>query len=253
MNKKLAALLAVATVLSVLTAGCSRTTTKAVETPGAATGKEAAGEAKPGEPGAAGAPTAAGVEQSSVAAPATPAAPGEAPSTPAAATPGVAATPEGAAPATPGQTPVGGEATGSRTEALVTPPGKTGSAGSVPVAPPGTPTAGNSYNLYTIYFDFDKSNIRSDAQSVLDTNFEVLSKNPSTKVQIVGHCDERGSNEYNMALGDRRATSTRAYLINRGIQADRLTTLSKGEEEPVDAGHNEAAWQKNRRAQFLGQ
>lgn len=258
MRKELVALSVAAVVLAMFTAGCSRTTTKAVETPGA---KAAGGGAAPeaGQPaageaaGTASTPASAGVEQSSVTAP------GQAASAQGA--PG-AATPDGAAPgqttpagAVPGQaTPAGGEATGNKTEAVVTPPMMLASAAGLPlVAPAGTPSAGNSYDLLTIYFDFDKSNIRPDAKSTLDTNFDILSKNASAKVMIVGHCDERGSNEYNMALGDRRAASTRSYLINRGIGASRLSTLSKGEEEPVDPGHNETAWAKNRRAQFVGQ
>lgn len=105
--------------------------------------------------------------------------------------------------------------------------------------------------LQKIYFDYDKSAIRADAKAQLDKNYEYLAKNGSVKLQVVGHCDERGTSEYNMALGDRRANSAKSYLVNRGIAATRLDTLSKGEEEPTDPGHDENAWSKNRRAEFL--
>lgn len=104
--------------------------------------------------------------------------------------------------------------------------------------------------LKVVYFDYDKSNITDEAKTLLDKNFEYLTKNGNVKVTIVGHCDERGTAEYNMALGDRRANSTKNYLANRGITAPRMDTLSKGKEEPVDPGHSEAAWAKNRRAEF---
>lgn len=104
--------------------------------------------------------------------------------------------------------------------------------------------------LKTIYFDYDKSNIKDDAKAALDGNFEHMNKNGGLKVVIVGHCDERGTSEYNMALGDRRANSTKTYLVNRGVTSDRMETLSKGKEEPADPGHNEEAWAKNRRAEF---
>lgn len=104
--------------------------------------------------------------------------------------------------------------------------------------------------LKTIYFDYDKSNIKDDAKTTLDNNFDHMTKNGGLKVVIVGHCDERGTSEYNLALGDRRANSTKTYLVNRGITSDRMETLSKGKEEPADPGHNEDAWAKNRRAEF---
>jgi len=77
-----------------------------------------------------------------------------------------------------------------------------------------------------------------------------MKKNPGAKVQIEGHCDERGTPEYNLALGQRRADSTKKYLVNLGIDGSRLSTISYGEEKPADPGHNEAAWAKNRRAVF---
>jgi len=101
--------------------------------------------------------------------------------------------------------------------------------------------------LDPIYFDFDKSNLKPDAIATLDKDAESLKKNPEMKVQIEGNCDERGTNEYNMALGDRRAVSGMKYLVTLGIAAERMTTISYGEERPLDPGHNESAWAKNRR------
>jgi len=105
--------------------------------------------------------------------------------------------------------------------------------------------------VQTIYFDFDKSNIRADQTANLEGNASYLKDFADLKICIEGHCDERGTNEYNFALGQRRASSVREFLISRGVAADRLSVVSKGEEEPADPGHNEAAWAKNRRALFL--
>jgi len=102
-----------------------------------------------------------------------------------------------------------------------------------------------------VYFDFDSSVIRPDAESVLMRKADWLRENRGASVVIEGHCDERGTNEYNLALGDRRATSAEKYLINLGIDASRLSTVSYGEERPVDTGKNEEAWAKNRRAHFV--
>jgi peptidoglycan-associated lipoprotein len=105
-------------------------------------------------------------------------------------------------------------------------------------------------SLDPIYFDFDKSTITSDAKAILDKNAEWISKNPTAKIRIEGNCDERGTNEYNMALGERRANTAKKYLLNLGVSADRLTMVSYGEEKPMDPGHDEAAWTKNRRDDF---
>lgn len=105
--------------------------------------------------------------------------------------------------------------------------------------------------LDDIHFDFDKSDIRADAREVLQKNADWLQKNSDVKIQIEGHCDERGTAEYNLALGERRAMSTKKYLISLGISADRIYTISYGEELPIDPDHNEGAWAKNRRAHFL--
>ena len=105
--------------------------------------------------------------------------------------------------------------------------------------------------LEDIYFDFDRSDIRPDAKDILLKNTEWLQNNPDKKIQIEGHCDERGTAEYNLALGDRRAMSVKKYLISLGISAERLTTISYGKELPIDPGHNEEVWSKNRRTHFL--
>lgn len=101
-----------------------------------------------------------------------------------------------------------------------------------------------------IYFDFDKSNLRPAAQENLTRKAEWLRANPDATVTIEGHCDERGTNEYNLALGDRRAESAKAFLVDLGINASRLTTISYGEERPVCGQQNEECWQKNRRGAF---
>ena len=105
--------------------------------------------------------------------------------------------------------------------------------------------------LKPIYFDFDKYDIRPADAKVLDANAQWLKSNDQQLVLIEGHCDERGTNEYNLALGERRAKSTMNYLVSQGVQASRITIISYGEERPVCAQHNEECWSKNRRAQFL--
>jgi peptidoglycan-associated lipoprotein len=101
-----------------------------------------------------------------------------------------------------------------------------------------------------IHFDFDKSDIRPEDRPTLDRKAAILRANSGVRIRIAGHCDERGSDEYNLALGNRRALAAKQYLVNQGIAADRIETISFGEEQPVDPGHNEAAWAKNRRDEF---
>ena len=113
--------------------------------------------------------------------------------------------------------------------------------GSIP-----TPDAGGP--LRDVNFDYDSSIIGDVARQNLDYNVEVLRSNPALKVQIEGHCDERGTVEYNMALGETRARAVRDALIALGISAQRLTTVSYGEEVPLDTGHGEESWARNRRA-----
>jgi peptidoglycan-associated lipoprotein len=103
----------------------------------------------------------------------------------------------------------------------------------------------------TVYFDFDKYNLRSDAKEMLKVNVQTLKDNPEVSVLIEGHCDERGTVEYNLALGERRANASKQYLLDMGIAAARVRTISYGEERPADPGHDEAAWAKNRRAAFV--
>jgi peptidoglycan-associated lipoprotein len=101
-----------------------------------------------------------------------------------------------------------------------------------------------------IYFEFDSSILTSEAQLLLKKKAEWLQNNPEAMSTIEGHCDDRGTNEYNLALGDRRATSAKTFLVDLGISASRLTTISYGEERPADPGQNEEAWAKNRRCRF---
>jgi peptidoglycan-associated lipoprotein len=105
--------------------------------------------------------------------------------------------------------------------------------------------------LKIIHFDFDKSDIRPDAAKILDANASWLTANPKMLLLIEGHCDERGTSEYNLALGERRAKAAQAYLVSRGVQAERINTVSYGEERPLCAEHSEKCWATNRRAQFL--
>lgn len=112
--------------------------------------------------------------------------------------------------------------------------------------------ASEAVALEAVYFDFDKSDLRKDARDALSKNAEeLLKKVTDAKVQIEGHCDERGSDEYNLALGDRRAKSVAKYLINLGVKADRISTISYGKEKPAVQGNDDAAWSKNRRAEFV--
>ena len=101
-----------------------------------------------------------------------------------------------------------------------------------------------------IHFEFDSSTLTPEAQLTLKKKAEWLQNNPEAMSTIEGHCDDRGTSEYNLALGDRRATSAKNFLVDLGISASRLTTISYGEERPIDPGQNEEAWAKNRRCHF---
>jgi len=105
--------------------------------------------------------------------------------------------------------------------------------------------------LKDIHFDFDRYDIRPEDAEILKENAGLLMKYSSVKIQIEGHCDERGTNEYNLALGERRANSAKNYLISLGLSTDRISSISYGEERPADPGHNEEAWAKNRRGHFV--
>ncbi|MFA6470434.1 MAG: peptidoglycan-associated lipoprotein Pal [Candidatus Latescibacterota bacterium] len=102
----------------------------------------------------------------------------------------------------------------------------------------------------TVYFDLDKSDIRADQTGTLNTDGNLLNQWKTITVRLEGNCDERGTVEYNLALGQRRADSVKSYLVNYGISDSRITTVSYGEERPVDPGHSESAWAKNRRVDF---
>jgi peptidoglycan-associated lipoprotein len=101
------------------------------------------------------------------------------------------------------------------------------------------------------FFDFDEASLRADAKTVLENNAKYLEKNSGTKAVVEGHCDERGSVEYNLALGERRAKAAKEFLVSYGIAAGRLTTISYGKERPFESGHDESAWSQNRRAHFV--
>lgn len=105
--------------------------------------------------------------------------------------------------------------------------------------------------LKDIYFDFDRYDLRGEARETLKANASWLKNNPSARVEIEGHCDERGTNEYNLALGAKRAQAAKDYLITLGIPAERLSTISYGEEVSVCRDATEECWQKNRRARFV--
>jgi len=101
-----------------------------------------------------------------------------------------------------------------------------------------------------IYFDFDKSDLKPEAQAVLKKKADWLRQHPAYSLRIEGNCDERGTSEYNLALGERRANSAKKFLVALGIAEQRIATISYGEERPVDPRHNEEAWAKNRRDEF---
>lgn len=105
--------------------------------------------------------------------------------------------------------------------------------------------------LSPLYFELDSSDVSADGQKVLQANAAVLKKYPTMQITIEGHCDERGTAEYNLALGERRALAAKNYMVSLGIPADKIKTVSYGKEFPFDAGHDENAWGKNRRAHFV--
>jgi peptidoglycan-associated lipoprotein len=106
-------------------------------------------------------------------------------------------------------------------------------------------------SLEDAFFDFDDFSLRTDAKSALEKDGKYLEKNSGAKVIIEGHCDERGSVEYNLALGEKRARAAKDYLVSYGVPASRVTTISYGKERPFDQGHDEDAWAKNRRAHVV--
>jgi len=111
--------------------------------------------------------------------------------------------------------------------------------------------AKNRFLNENVYFDFDNSTLDYQAQELLKQKAMWMRDNPDANVVIEGHCDERGTNAYNLALGDRRAASVKAFMVNLGVSGTRMTTISYGEEKPLDMGQSEEAWAKNRRATFV--
>jgi len=107
------------------------------------------------------------------------------------------------------------------------------------------------FELQPIYFDFDRSSIRDEARAILEKAAAFLKENPGIHIRIEGNCDERGTNEYNLALGERRANSAKLFLVSLGISPDRIRTISYGEERPLGVGRSEEAWAKNRRDDFV--
>jgi peptidoglycan-associated lipoprotein len=119
-----------------------------------------------------------------------------------------------------------------------------------PPAPP-TEETETTVSLQDAYFDFDDASLRQDAKTALEGDGKYMEAHSKTNVVIEGHCDERGSVEYNLALGERRARAAKEFLVSYGIPASRLTTISYGKERPFDSGHDETAWAKNRRAHVV--
>lgn len=111
--------------------------------------------------------------------------------------------------------------------------------------------SGKAGSLQTVYFDFNSSNLSMSTQNQLSTNAQYLIDNPSVMVQVEGHADERGSSQYNLALGERRASAVRDYLMAQGVDSARISTISYGKEKPLAYGHDEDSWAKNRRANFV--
>jgi peptidoglycan-associated lipoprotein len=110
---------------------------------------------------------------------------------------------------------------------------------------------GNTVHLGPVYFDFDSTTLRPDARDELDRIADYLNKNPAMRLTVEGHCDEQGTTEYNVALGDRRARAIRAYLSRLGVSEQRLAVISYGEERPADSGDGETAWAHNRRGELV--
>ena len=105
--------------------------------------------------------------------------------------------------------------------------------------------------LKDVFFDYDRATLSDEAKRDLDANVTWLRANPQVRITVEGHCDERGTNEYNLALGDRRAKTVRDYLVAAGVDVRRIITISYGEERPFNPGHDESAWRENRRAHFV--
>jgi len=117
--------------------------------------------------------------------------------------------------------------------------------------PMGDSDSSQAMGLQTVTFPFDSFELVAAAKATLDSNMEILKSNSSLNIQIEGHCDERGGTQYNLALGEKRANAVRNYLTDKGVSPSRMTTISFGEERPIDSTSSESAWAKNRRANFV--
>jgi peptidoglycan-associated lipoprotein len=106
-------------------------------------------------------------------------------------------------------------------------------------------------SLRTVYFDFNSAALSAETKNALNNNVKFLKENPTVKIQVEGHCDERGSVQFNLALGEKRAKGVKEFLVAQGVQGDRVTTVSLGKEKAVAFGHDEESWSKNRRANFV--
>jgi peptidoglycan-associated lipoprotein len=150
-------------------------------------------------------------------------------------------------------------APGAGTPGAVEAPVKEAPAAPVVVAPETPPAAAPGIAVTEekpsqfddVRFDFDKSEVKEDGRKTCQAVAGYLKKNPKAKLQVEGHCDERGTAEYNLALGERRATAVMSYLVSLGVPKAALSTVSFGKEKPLDPGHDEGAWAKNRRAHFV--
>jgi peptidoglycan-associated lipoprotein len=118
------------------------------------------------------------------------------------------------------------------------------------LAPRPTTVASGTQVMDTVYFEFDQATLSELAKETLVRNAEWLRSNPNARIQVEGNADERGTPEYNLALGERRAAAVKSYLSSLGVEGGRLVTISYGEERPADPGHGEEAWEKNRRVDF---
>jgi len=115
---------------------------------------------------------------------------------------------------------------------------------------PPTPALWKALPVKSVYFDYDKWDLKPEAQKGISVNIDYLKNNPASHILIEGHCDERGTPEYNIALGDRRSNAVKTFMVEGGVSQERIATKSWGEELPVDLGHNEDAWSRNRRAEM---
>lgn len=115
----------------------------------------------------------------------------------------------------------------------------------------GDSDSGKAGALSTVYFAYDSASLSSATKSTLNANAEFMKSNSSVEIQIEGHCDERGSVQYNLALGEKRASSVKNYLVSQGVSSKRITIISFGKERPIAFGHQESSWSKNRRANFV--